>query len=167
VIAKAIKHSNNSSSSSSSGNGSSSGTSGIGETPTEIDRMVACSGKLVLLDKLLPRLQRDGHRVLIFSQFRIMLDILEVSASTDCCMHTVQLLHMIQVNLAVCVSQWLRLHYCSALQCCCAIMLSLEVFTRAYSAALVTVLLRLLAHFAPALQAPLVQHRSTRAMSDN
>jgi SNF2 family DNA or RNA helicase len=41
--------------------------------------MVACSGKLVLLDKLLPRLQRDGHRVLIFSQFRIMLDILEVS----------------------------------------------------------------------------------------
>ena len=35
------------------------------------------SGKLVLLDKLLPRLKSDGHRILIFSQFKIMLDILE------------------------------------------------------------------------------------------
>jgi SNF2 family DNA or RNA helicase len=35
------------------------------------------SGKLVLLDKLLPRLKKDDHRVLIFSQFKIMLDILE------------------------------------------------------------------------------------------
>ncbi|EKU23483.1 myb domain-containing protein [Nannochloropsis gaditana CCMP526] len=32
---------------------------------------------LVLLDKLLPRLQANGHRVLLFSQFKIMLDILE------------------------------------------------------------------------------------------
>ena len=31
----------------------------------------------MLLDKLLPKLQADGHRVLIFSQFRIMLNILE------------------------------------------------------------------------------------------
>lgn len=31
----------------------------------------------MLLDKLLPKLQRDGHRVLIFSQLRIMLDIIE------------------------------------------------------------------------------------------
>ena len=35
------------------------------------------SGKLVLLDKLLPKLKAGGHRVLIFSQFKIMLDILE------------------------------------------------------------------------------------------
>eukprot|EP00698_Gefionella_okellyi_P005427 TRINITY_DN14974_c0_g1_i1.p1 TRINITY_DN14974_c0_g1~~TRINITY_DN14974_c0_g1_i1.p1 ORF type:complete len:1108 (-),score=308.38 TRINITY_DN14974_c0_g1_i1:24-3347(-) len=35
------------------------------------------SGKMVLLEKLLPRLQRDGHRVLIFSQMTRMLDILE------------------------------------------------------------------------------------------
>lgn len=35
------------------------------------------SGKLVLLDKLLPRLKEEGHRVLVFSQFKIMLDILE------------------------------------------------------------------------------------------
>ena len=29
---------------------------------------VTLLGKMVLLDKLLPRLQRGGHRVLIFSQ---------------------------------------------------------------------------------------------------
>lgn len=39
--------------------------------------MVKASGKMMLLDKLLPKLQKDGHRVLIFSQFRIMLDIIE------------------------------------------------------------------------------------------
>ncbi|KAG5191194.1 P-loop containing nucleoside triphosphate hydrolase protein [Tribonema minus] len=44
---------------------------------SELDQMVACSGKLVLLDKLLPRLREQGHRVLIFSQFKIMLDIIE------------------------------------------------------------------------------------------
>ena len=39
--------------------------------------MVKSSGKLMLLDKLLPKLKADGHRVLIFSQFRIMLNIIE------------------------------------------------------------------------------------------
>lgn len=39
--------------------------------------LVKASGKLVLLSKLLPKLRADGHRVLIFSQFKIMLDILE------------------------------------------------------------------------------------------
>jgi SNF2 family DNA or RNA helicase len=43
----------------------------------EGDFLAGGSGKLVLLDKLLPRLKTDGHRVLIFSQFKIMLDILE------------------------------------------------------------------------------------------
>lgn len=42
-----------------------------------LDVMVDSSGKLVLLDKLLPKLLSGGHKVLIFSQFRIMLDILE------------------------------------------------------------------------------------------
>jgi chromodomain-helicase-DNA-binding protein 7 len=41
------------------------------------DALIDSSGKLVLLDKLLPKLFAGGHRVLIFSQFRIMLDILE------------------------------------------------------------------------------------------
>ena len=44
---------------------------------TPLEKMVKSSGKLMLLDKLLPKLQADGHRVLIFSQFRIMLNILE------------------------------------------------------------------------------------------
>lgn len=48
-----------------------------GEDVSEGDLLVKCSGKLVLLDKLLPRLRDEGHRVLIFSQFKIMLDILE------------------------------------------------------------------------------------------
>lgn len=43
----------------------------------EGDLLVKGSGKLVLLDKLLPRLKSEGHRVLLFSQFKIMLDLLE------------------------------------------------------------------------------------------
>jgi SNF2 family DNA or RNA helicase len=42
-----------------------------------VDVLVKSSGKMILLDKLLPKLHRDGHRVLIFSQFRIMLNIIE------------------------------------------------------------------------------------------
>ncbi|PSC71333.1 chromodomain-helicase-DNA-binding 3 isoform X1, partial [Micractinium conductrix] len=39
--------------------------------------MVAASGKLTLLQQLLPRLLSEGHRVLVFSQSVEMLDILE------------------------------------------------------------------------------------------
>jgi SWI/SNF-related matrix-associated actin-dependent regulator of chromatin subfamily A member 5 len=39
--------------------------------------LVTNSGKMVILDKLLPRLQEQGSRVLIFSQMTRMLDILE------------------------------------------------------------------------------------------
>jgi len=38
--------------------------------------LIMSSGKMVLLDQLLTRLQKDGHRVLIFSQMVRMLDIL-------------------------------------------------------------------------------------------
>ncbi|ODV96681.1 hypothetical protein PACTADRAFT_48505 [Pachysolen tannophilus NRRL Y-2460] len=38
--------------------------------------LIMSSGKMVLLDKLLSRLKKDGHRVLIFSQMVRMLDIL-------------------------------------------------------------------------------------------
>jgi len=41
------------------------------------ENLVRASGKLVLLDKLLPKLKREGHRVLIFSQMSRMLDILD------------------------------------------------------------------------------------------
>jgi len=39
--------------------------------------MVQSSGKLVLIDKLLPKLKADGHKVLIFSQMIRVLDIIE------------------------------------------------------------------------------------------
>lgn len=40
--------------------------------------MLKGSGKLILLDKLLQRLKEKGHRVLIFSQMVLMLDVLAV-----------------------------------------------------------------------------------------
>lgn len=43
----------------------------------EADFLSKGSGKFILLDKLLPRLKENGHRILLFSQFKIMLDILE------------------------------------------------------------------------------------------
>ncbi|KAI9007184.1 P-loop containing nucleoside triphosphate hydrolase protein, partial [Gaertneriomyces semiglobifer] len=39
--------------------------------------MVDIGGKLALLDRMLPKLQERGHRVLLFSQFRMTLDVLE------------------------------------------------------------------------------------------
>lgn len=44
------------------------------DIPTEL---ILDSGKFHELDRLLPRLKAEGHRVLIFSQFTMMLDILE------------------------------------------------------------------------------------------
>jgi chromodomain-helicase-DNA-binding protein 7 len=51
--------------------------------PYELDRqrvekgLIASSGKMVLIDKLLPKLRREGHKVLIFSQMIRVLDLLE------------------------------------------------------------------------------------------
>ena len=42
-----------------------------------MQKTVAASGKLVLLAKLLEKMQREGHRVLIFSQFVLVLDLLQ------------------------------------------------------------------------------------------
>lgn len=41
------------------------------------DQLIVASGKFRQLDELLPTLKSEGHRVLIFSQFVMMLDILE------------------------------------------------------------------------------------------
>jgi chromodomain-helicase-DNA-binding protein 1 len=41
-----------------------------------IRSLVTSSGKMMLLDKLLPKLKADGHRVLIFTQLVTMLDVL-------------------------------------------------------------------------------------------
>jgi SNF2 family DNA or RNA helicase len=48
-----------------------------GEMLNEGELLSEASAKFKLLDKLLPKLKSEGHRVLIFSQFVIMLDILE------------------------------------------------------------------------------------------
>ena len=44
---------------------------------TTDEHIVQNSGKMVVLDKLLPRLQKQGSRVLIFTQMTRILDILE------------------------------------------------------------------------------------------
>ena len=41
------------------------------------EELVQGSGKMQMLDRMLPRLKEDQHRVLIFSQFTSMLDLLE------------------------------------------------------------------------------------------
>jgi superfamily II DNA/RNA helicase len=38
---------------------------------------IPASGKMVLLDKLLPKLKKEGHKVLIFSQMVKMMDVIE------------------------------------------------------------------------------------------
>ncbi|XP_023364030.1 chromodomain-helicase-DNA-binding protein 7 isoform X2 [Otolemur garnettii] len=43
----------------------------------QLQAMIQAAGKLVLIDKLLPKLKAGGHRVLIFSQMVRCLDILE------------------------------------------------------------------------------------------
>lgn len=53
-----------------------------GKTAEEQQRMineqgyVFSSGKMVLLDKLLPKLRQEGHKILIFSQMVKMLDLI-------------------------------------------------------------------------------------------
>lgn len=46
-------------------------------TDYSIDFMVRCCGKLWILDRILIKLQRAGHRVLLFSTMTKLLDILE------------------------------------------------------------------------------------------
>ncbi|XP_020807048.1 SWI/SNF-related matrix-associated actin-dependent regulator of chromatin subfamily A containing DEAD/H box 1 homolog [Drosophila serrata] len=41
------------------------------------DKLICDSGKFEFLDELLPKLREEGHRVLLFSQFTMMLDIVE------------------------------------------------------------------------------------------
>ncbi|XP_056175118.1 probable ATP-dependent DNA helicase CHR12 [Syzygium oleosum] len=42
------------------------------------DEVIRASGKFELLDRLLPKLYRSGHRVLLFSQMTRLMDILEI-----------------------------------------------------------------------------------------
>ncbi|GAB1219103.1 hypothetical protein ENUP19_0013G0034 [Entamoeba nuttalli] len=46
-------------------------------SPDYFNQLIRSSGKLVLLDKLLPKLYADHHKVLIFSQLKKVLNIIE------------------------------------------------------------------------------------------
>ncbi|KIW02331.1 uncharacterized protein PV09_06476 [Verruconis gallopava] len=48
-----------------------------GEAGEPDETLITTSGKMMLLDSLLPALFKDGHKVLIFSQFKTQLDLLE------------------------------------------------------------------------------------------
>ncbi|CAH0477320.1 unnamed protein product [Peronospora belbahrii] len=51
---------------------------GCNSTPEQVmEKTIECSGKMMLVSKLIPKLKRDGHKVLIFSQFLKQLDLLE------------------------------------------------------------------------------------------
>lgn len=46
--------------------------------PVVNEQLVNASGKMMILDRLLSELFNRGHKVLLFSQFTTMLDIIEV-----------------------------------------------------------------------------------------
>jgi chromodomain-helicase-DNA-binding protein 1 len=48
----------------------------ITDPTTYFSQMILNSGKMVLLDKILAKLRAEGHKVLIFSQFVRVLDLL-------------------------------------------------------------------------------------------
>ena len=47
--------------------------------PIVDENLVNASGKMMLLERLLDELFARGHKVLLFSQFTMMLDIIEVN----------------------------------------------------------------------------------------
>ncbi|KAL5594127.1 hypothetical protein BROUX41_001173 [Berkeleyomyces rouxiae] len=58
------------------------------ESEAADDTIVTASGKMLLLDRLLPALFRDNHKVLIFSQFKTQLNLLEEYCALrdwECC----------------------------------------------------------------------------------
>ncbi|KAJ9484158.1 hypothetical protein VN97_g9232 [Penicillium thymicola] len=59
------------------------------ESSTVDETLVSASGKMLLLDRLVSCLLKKGHKILIFSQFKTQLDIIEEWAMTlrswECC----------------------------------------------------------------------------------
>lgn len=59
------------------------------DSSTVDDTLVTASGKMMLLDRLVPCLMAKGHKILIFSQFKTQLDLLQDWAtqlrSWKCC----------------------------------------------------------------------------------
>ncbi|KAJ7958520.1 chromatin remodeling factor CHD3 (PICKLE) [Quillaja saponaria] len=57
----------------------------IEDTQESFKQLLESSGKLQLLDKMMVKLKEQGHKVLIYSQFRHMLDLLEDYCSYKRC----------------------------------------------------------------------------------
>jgi ATP-dependent DNA helicase len=59
------------------------------DSSTVDETLVTASGKMLLLDRLVPRLMANGHKILIFSQFKTQLDLLQDWATQlrgwECC----------------------------------------------------------------------------------
>jgi ATP-dependent DNA helicase len=60
-----------------------------GEDSSTVDEtLITASGKMLLLDRLVPCLMRKGHKILIFSQFKTQLDLIQDWATLrkwNCC----------------------------------------------------------------------------------
>ena len=79
----------------------------IGDGMTDDEYMaktIAASGKLVLLEKLLAKMQREGHRVLIFSQFVLVLDLLQEFCDYKKVSHRLRIPHSTQRTSIACYS---------------------------------------------------------------
>lgn len=50
---------------------------GATSLPLDKEKMITDSDKMAVLDRLLAKLKREGHRVLVYSQMTRMIDILE------------------------------------------------------------------------------------------
>ena len=62
--------------------------------PVINDELAYASGKMLVLDRLLVELFKRGHKVLLFSQFTTMLDIIEVRCPPLCVTDIPRLLTM-------------------------------------------------------------------------
>jgi ATP-dependent DNA helicase len=56
--------------------------------PVVNEELVDASGKMMVLDRLLGELFKRKHKVLLFSQFTTMLDIIEVCSLPSSLLHT-------------------------------------------------------------------------------
>jgi SNF2 family DNA or RNA helicase len=57
------------------------------QEPVMDEQLVDASGKMMILERLLESLFERGHKVLVFSQFVTMLNVIEVSVPAVCTCH--------------------------------------------------------------------------------
>jgi ATP-dependent DNA helicase len=67
------------------------------QEPILNEELVTASGKMMVLDRLLDELFKRGHKVLLFSQFTTMLDVIDVRIHFN-----VALLHIADFKIGLC-----------------------------------------------------------------